>query len=376
MKAVLLPSWKSDPQLVEVDVPTPGPGQVVLKIAGAGLCHSDLHLLHDFEEGMLPWKVPFILGHENSGYVHAVGEGVDTVALGQAVAVFGPWGCGKCAACGRGQDTYCVAPLDGYDSAFGGGLGTDGGQAEYMLVPDARFLVPIPDSLDPVAAAPLTDAGLTPYHAVKLSVAKMVPGSRVVVIGAGGLGHMGIQIIKAMTAADVVAVDVKPAARELAAKSGADVVLDGGAEDIVAQIKEATHGGAEVVIDFVGIDCHAGDGRRARASTRATSRSWASRAAASRSTCTPRPTRPPMRSIYWGTRAELGEVLALAAKGPDHAGVHDLRDGQGPRRLRRHGGRAADRPRRHHAVAGTHGDARTEPGIRLDEFPVSFLLLQ
>ena len=80
MKAVLLPSWKSDPQLVEVDVPTPGPGQVVLKIAGAGLCHSDLHLLHDFEEGMLPWKVPFILGHENSGYVHAVGEGVETVA--------------------------------------------------------------------------------------------------------------------------------------------------------------------------------------------------------------------------------------------------------------------------------------------------------
>ena len=196
MKAVLLPNWKSEPQLVEIADPTPGPGQVVLKIAGAGLCHSDLHLLHDFEEGMLPWKVPFVLGHENAGYVHAVGAGVDSVAVGQAVAVYGPWGCGSCAACGRGQDTYCVAPLDGYDSAFGGGLGTNGGQAEYMLVPDPRFLVPIPDALDPVAAAPLTDAGLTPYHAVKLSVAKMVPGSSVLVIGAGGLGHMAIQIIK------------------------------------------------------------------------------------------------------------------------------------------------------------------------------------
>ena len=87
MKAVLLPNWKSDPQLVEVEVPTPGPGQVVIKIAGAGLCHSDLHLLHDFEEGMLPWHVPFILGHENAGYVHAVGAGVDTVQVGQAVAV-------------------------------------------------------------------------------------------------------------------------------------------------------------------------------------------------------------------------------------------------------------------------------------------------
>ena len=314
MKAVLLPSWKSDPQLVDIDVPTPGPGQVVLKIAGAGLCHSDLHLLHDFEEGMLPWKVPFVLGHENSGHVHAVGEGVDTVALGQAVAVFGAWGCGRCAACLRGQDTYCLAPLDGYDSAFGGGLGTNGGQSEYMLVPDARFLVPIPDALDPVAAAPLTDAGLTPYHAVKLSVAKMVPGSTVVVIGAGGLGHMGIQIIKAMTAADVVAVDVKPAARELAARSGADVVLDGSAEDIVAQIKDASRGGGEVVLDFVGTD--------ATLTTAAASCKYQSDltlVGVAGGTFAFNLYAPPyetaMRSIYWGTRSELGEVLALAARG-------------------------------------------------------------
>ena len=314
MKAVLLPNWKSEPQLVEIADPTPGPGQVVLKIAGAGLCHSDLHLLHDFEEGMLPWKVPFVLGHENAGYVHAVGAGVDSVAVGQAVAVYGPWGCGSCAACGRGQDTYCVAPLDGYDSAFGGGLGTNGGQAEYMLVPDPRFLVPIPDALDPVAAAPLTDAGLTPYHAVKLSVAKMVPGSSVLVIGAGGLGHMAIQIIKAMTAADVVAVDVKPAARALAEKSGADVVLDGSAEDIVAQIKEATKGGAEVVLDFVGIDS-----TLATAAASCKYQSDLTLVGVGGGSFNFNLYAPPyetaMRSIYWGTRSELGEVLALAGKG-------------------------------------------------------------
>ena len=314
MKAVLLPNWKSDPQIVEVDVPTPGPGQVVLKIAGAGLCHSDLHLLHDFEEGMLPWHVPFILGHENSGYVHAVGEGVDIVSVGEAVAVHGPWGCGKCDACKRGQDTYCHAPLDGHDSAFGGGLGTDGGQAEYMLVPDARFLVPIPEGMDPVAAAPLTDAGLTPYHAVKLSVGKMVPGSRVVVIGAGGLGHMGIQIIKAMTAADVVAVDVKPAALELARKSGADVVLDGSAEDIGDQIKEATKGGAEVVLDFVGTDATLATAVGACKYQSDLTLIGVAGGSFPFNLYAP-PYETAMRSIYWGTRNELREVLALAAKG-------------------------------------------------------------
>lgn len=314
MKAVQLPNWKSEPRLIEVPDPTPGPGQVVLKIAGAGLCHSDMHLLHDFEEGMLPWKVPFILGHENAGYVHAVGEGVTSVSVGQAVAVYGPWGCGRCEACGRGQDTYCADPLGGYDSAFGGGLGTDGGQAEYMLVPDARSLVPIPDGMDPVAAAPLTDAGLTPYHAIALSRAKMVPGSNVVVIGAGGLGHMGIQIIKATTAANVVAVDVKASARELAAKSGADTVLDGAADDVVDQLKEATGGGAEVVIDFVGID-----------STLATAvgackyQSDLTVVGVGGGTLPFTLMSPPyetaVRSIYWGTRKELAEVLNLASRG-------------------------------------------------------------
>lgn len=315
MKAVQLVAWQSEPELVEVARPTAGPGQVVIKIAGAGLCHSDLHLIHDFGDGMFPWGPPFTLGHENSGWVHEVGSGVAGLAVGQAVAVHGPWGCGACPPCRAGQDTYCHAPTAGYGAAFGGGLGVDGGQAEYMLVPDARHLVPIPDGLDPVAAAPLTDAGLTPYHAVKLSLAKLLPGTTALCIGVGGLGHMGVQILQALTAARIIAMDLKDEALALATDCGADLTIRSDADDAVAQVREVTGGlGADVVIDFVGLD-----------STLATAVACARMQgdmtivgvgggtfpmglfAAPYELC--------VRSIYWGSRAELGEVLALAASG-------------------------------------------------------------
>ena len=106
MRALRLMAWKSDPELVEVPDPHPGPGQVVIRIGGAGTCHSDLHLMHEFETGMLPWQPPFTLGHENAGWVHELGEGVDGVEVGQAVAVYGPWGCGVCARCQLGIETY------------------------------------------------------------------------------------------------------------------------------------------------------------------------------------------------------------------------------------------------------------------------------
>lgn len=314
MKAVRLPDWKSDPVLADVEVPTAGPGQVVIKIAGAGLCHSDLHLLHDFEAGMFPWQVPFTLGHENSGWVHELGAGVPDLAVGEPVAVYGPWGCGQCPACHRGQDTYCHAPTEGYGGAFGGGLGVDGGQAEYMLVPDWRFLVPVPTALDPVAAAPLTDAGLTPYHAVKISLDKLVPGSSAIVIGAGGLGHMGIQIIKAISGANVIALDVKPEARALALECGADAVIDAGAEDAVAQAKEASKGGAEVVIDFVGIDATLATAVQLCKYQSDLTVVGVGGGSFPFSLFSP-PYETAVRSIYWGTRSELGEVLALAASG-------------------------------------------------------------
>ena len=112
MKALRLINWKTDPELVEVPKPTPGPGEVVVKIGGAGACHSDLHVMHDFEPGVMPWKVPFTLGHENAGWVDSVGDGVTTVAEGDAVAVYGAWGCGTCSRCQQGFENYCENPAE------------------------------------------------------------------------------------------------------------------------------------------------------------------------------------------------------------------------------------------------------------------------
>ena len=125
MRALRLLEWNSAPRIVEVEEPTPGPGEVVVRVGGAGACHSDLHLMHDFAGGAPPWRPPFTLGHENAGWVHEVGLGVTHLEVGQAVAVYGSWGCGTCARCQLGTETYCEnlpgAPVPG----GGGGLGLD-----------------------------------------------------------------------------------------------------------------------------------------------------------------------------------------------------------------------------------------------------------
>ncbi len=184
-------------------VPEPGPGQVLVKVGGAGACHSDLHLM-EWPEGTMSFGVPFTLGHENAGWVEALGAGVEGLAEGEAVAVYGPWGCGRCRSCRLSAENYCERQAE--IGAFGGGLGLDGGMAEYMLVPHPRLLLPLGD-LDPRDAAPLSDAALTPYHAVKRSLDLLVPGSTAVVIGVGGLGHMAVQILRALSPARIVAVD-------------------------------------------------------------------------------------------------------------------------------------------------------------------------
>jgi alcohol dehydrogenase, propanol-preferring len=251
MRALQITAWKQPPEVRDVPDPDPGPGQVVVRVGGAGACHSDLHLLHDFEPGMMPVPLPVTLGHENAGWVHAVGAGVTRLEVGQPVAVYGPWGCGRCHRCRQGLENYCERQAE--IGAAGGGLGLDGGMAELMLVPDARLLVPLGD-LSPADAAPLTDAGLTPYHAVKRSLPLLVPGSTAVVIGVGGLGHMGIQILRALSAAQIVAVDQRPSALELAVSVGADRVVESG-DSAPAEIRSLTGGrGAEVVIDFVGVE--------------------------------------------------------------------------------------------------------------------------
>lgn len=254
MRALRLTAWKTEPEIVEVPVPTPGPKDVVIRVGGAGACHSDLHLMHEFEAGVVPWNPPFTLGHENAGWISAVGSDVRGFSEGDPVAVMGAWGCGRCEKCRAGVDTYCDNVAEAPAPGGGGGLGLDGGMAEYMLVLDAeRHLVALPEGMTPDLAAPLTDAGLTPYHAVRRSVPKLTdPRHTAVVIGAGGLGLMGVQALKALTPARVVAVDTRDQALQAAKEAGADTTLMSG-DAAVDQIRELTGGlGADVVLDFVG----------------------------------------------------------------------------------------------------------------------------
>jgi propanol-preferring alcohol dehydrogenase len=251
VKAVRLVDWKHDSEVREVAEPTAGPGQVVIRVAAAGACHSDLHLMHDYEAGVVPWATPFTLGHENAGWVESLGAGVTGLSVGDPVAVYGPWGCGRCKRCLLGMENYCDRKAE--IAVAGGGLGLDGGMAPLMLVPQARWLVPLGD-LDPVAAAPLTDAGLTPYHAIKRSLPVLGAGTTAAVIGAGGLGQMAVQLLKCLTSSTVIVVDQREGALQSARELGADHTVVSGAS-AAAEIAELTSGlGADAVFDVVGVD--------------------------------------------------------------------------------------------------------------------------
>lgn len=251
MRAVVFNEFKTEPVLQEVPKPTAGPGEVLLKVAGAGACHSDISVYRVFEEATAApqLKPSYILGHENAGWVEEVGEGVTGFAKGEAYLVYGPMGCGRCPACSRGQDTYChnVAEVP----HLAAGLGRDGGMAEYLVVP-ARNLVPLGDA-DPRAAAPLADAGLTPYHAIKKALPSLMGANRTALaIGLGGLGQMGVQILAAITGAKIIATDMREDAMAKAREYGAHTVASG--PDQVAQIRELTGGrGVDAVFDFVGV---------------------------------------------------------------------------------------------------------------------------
>jgi alcohol dehydrogenase, propanol-preferring len=314
VRALRLTGWRREPELVDIPIPTAGPGQVVIRVGGAGACHSDLHVMHEFDEGALPWQVPFTLGHETAGWVHEVGPGVTSVSVGTAVAVFGAWGCGRCARCRLGMDGLCEDQANAPVVGGGGGLGLDGGMAEYMLIPDERFLLPLPHGLDPTTAAPLTDAALTPYHAVNRSLAKLVPDSWTLVIGVGGLGHMAIQILRAMTSTRIIAVDPRPEALEHARELGVDFAFSSGA-DASENVRDATSGlGADVVLDLVGTESSLalamasarplGDVNIVGVAGGVYPLSWFSV-----------PHEVDIRANYWGTRDELAQVLLLASRG-------------------------------------------------------------
>ena len=310
MKAFQLVAWGKVAELREVAVPEPGPGQVLLAIAGAGACHSDLHLM-DWPEGMLRWRLPFTLGHENAGRIAAVGPGVSGFRKGDAVLVYGPWGCGQCRPCRLGRENYCERA--GEIGAAGGGLGLDGGVAEYMLVPSTRLLVPLGD-LDPVKAAPLADAALTPYHAIAKSRDRLYPGSTAVVIGCGGLGQMAIQLLAATTAARVIAVDTDDRKLERARELGAAIVVRSDASAADA-IRRATGGvGAELVLDVVGGEATLALGAKVlRAEGRLAIIGLAMGTLPVSFFALPYGAE--VATSYWGTLTELGELVALARAG-------------------------------------------------------------
>lgn len=248
MKAARLHGFHKD--LVVEEVPDPevtGPFDVVVRIGAAGLCRTDLHI-HEgqFDEAQRAagLTLPYIPGHENAGWVHAVGSAVTNVAVGDTVIVHPLVTCGLCRACRAGDDMHCEAGVFP-------GLFADGGFAEYLKT-GARSVIRIDPSLHPTQVAALADAGLTAYHAVKKAQPLLPPGSRTVVLGAGGLGHIGIQCLKALTPTEIIVVDRNADALALTPGWGADhtVLADGGQ---VGRVLELTDGrGAEVVLDFIG----------------------------------------------------------------------------------------------------------------------------
>ena len=243
MKAVRLHAFHDQPVIDEVPEPAiGGPLDVIVKIGGAGVCRTDLHIIEGQWDAAMGTPLPYILGHENAGWVHEVGSAVTNVSVGDTVILHPTPTCGLCRACRAGDDMHCVA------SSFPG-LSTDGGMAEYLLT-SARACVKLDPQTKPEDVAALADAGITAYHAVRKAIPLLYPGTSCVLIGAGGLGHIGIQCLAALTATRIIVVDRSPDALKLAEQLGAQhtVVADGGQVDAV---KDLTGGGAEVVLDFV-----------------------------------------------------------------------------------------------------------------------------
>ena len=302
---------------VEVPTPTAGPGEVLLRVGAVGACHSDLHIL-DAPAGVFP--VPMTLGHEIAGTVDQLGPGVTGWSAGDRAAVYGIIGCGRCRACLRGAENACrVVPVGGI------GLSRDGGLAEHVVVPASRLLHV--GEMDLTQAAPLTDAGLTPYHAVELARDRLRPGTSCVVIGIGGLGHMAVQILVATTAVRIIAVDTSVAALDLASRMGAHDVVQAGPDSVdrIRALVGPPPDGADVVLDFVGAEPTVTTARQVVATGgQVLLVGLAGGTLPVRPVADEPPTVPLETSVevpFWGTRAELQEVIALARSGQLQADV-------------------------------------------------------
>ncbi len=245
MKAARVVAYHQPFQLT--DVPEPeiqGPHDVIVRIGGAGLCRTDLHILEGLWKDKVPVTLPYTPGHENAGWIQAVGSNVTSVKVGDPVIVHPVITDGICPACRRGQDMYC-------ESLVFPGIWADGGFAQ-LLRTSERSVLKLPSNLEPAAVAPYADAGLTAYRAAKKAAATLPPGSRAAIIGIGGLGHIALQCLRALCAAEIIAVDTRPSQLEFAKSLGAAHLVDA-KERPVEQVRDLAGGaGVEAVLDFVG----------------------------------------------------------------------------------------------------------------------------
>ena len=307
MRAALLNGYGELLTITEIARPVPAAGEVLIKVTAAGVCHTDLHLI-DGDPAILP-GFPAVLGHETAGIVEEIGEGVSAVALGDAVAVFGAQGCGSCPTCMSGLENMCSVQVLSMN-----GIGIAGGFAEYMIVPAERHLVPIGD-LDPVKAAGLTDAGLTPYRAVQRALAHLEPGSTAVAIGLGGLGQFGIQYLNLLSDARIVGLDPDSSKRARALELGADLVLDPTDANFSEVIAEHDLVGAcAAVLDFVGNDASLATARSLLAARGMLNIVGLGGGTTELSFFT-MPPESVVTTTNWGSAPELAEVIALAREG-------------------------------------------------------------
>ena len=250
MKAAVLHDYDKtlkQPEFVRYeDVPEPTiekPTDVIVRIGGAGVCRTDLHVIEGLWRERIPVELPYVMGHENAGWVEAVGSSVETVKRGDPVICHPLAGPGDTLAARRGNDMHGGGAFPGLDS--------NGGYAE-LLKTHVRALIKLPSTLAPKDVAPHADAGITAYHAAKKASRHLLPGEWAVVIGVGGLGHIGIQTLRALSTAAIIAVDRSEMALKLAGECGADHLVKADGDEVEAVMRLTDGGGAQAVLDFVG----------------------------------------------------------------------------------------------------------------------------
>lgn len=246
MRVVRVVGYHENLKLDEAPEPTiTSPFDVIVKIGAAGVCRTDIHILEGQWAEKSNVKLPYTIGHENAGWVHAKGEGVTNVEVGDKVILHPLVTCGLCRACRFGDDVHC-------ENSLFPGINVDGGYAEYLKT-TARSVIKLDKSLEPTDVAALADAGLTAYHAVAKAAKTLRPGETCVMIGAGGLGHIGIQVLKAISGATLIVIDRNQDALNLAKELGADHIIPASEDgSFVQKVLDLTDGkGAEAVIDFV-----------------------------------------------------------------------------------------------------------------------------